>query len=299
MAFDAKLSNDREVLLGRIREMESQIGRLESDLDRTSRLATLGILAGMIAHEFNNLLTPVMSYSQLAIASPDDRELVAKALTRTVEGAQQLSRIASAILGFLRDDDQLADADVNRVIDLTLECMAKDPQKAGVSVIRRVPEGLRAGIRPICLQQVLLNLFLNAIEAMRGSGGELRITSAIEPGGQVRLIVSDTGCGMSREMLEQAFRPLAGRSGAESTDHAARKPTPGETPPNSSAGSGAMGGTGGGARPRRGHGLGLAICKRLVEEAGGSIQVDSQPGEGTTFRVRVPSAQQSQSRRSA
>ena len=299
MAFDAKLSNDREVLLGRIREMESQIGRLESDLDRTSRLATLGILAGMIAHEFNNLLTPVMSYSQLAIASPDDRELVAKALTRTVEGAQQLSRIASAILGFLRDDDQLADADVNRVIDLTLECMAKDPQKAGVSVIRRVPEGLRAGIRPICLQQVLLNLFLNAIEAMRGSGGELRITSAIEPGGQVRLIVSDTGCGMSREMLEQAFRPLAGRSGAESTDHAARKPTPGETSPNSSAGSGAMGGTGGGARPRRGHGLGLAICKRLVEEAGGSIQVDSQPGEGTTFRVRVPSAQQSQSRRSA
>lgn len=279
MSYDAKLSNDRDVLLGRIREMEGQISRLEADLDRTSRLATLGILAGMIAHEFNNLLTPVMSYSQLAIASPDDRELVAKALNRTVDGAQQLSRIASAILGFLRDDDQMAEADVNRVIDLTLECMAKDPQKAGISVVRRIPDGVRAGIRPICLQQVLLNLFLNAIEAMRGSGGELRVTGAVEPGGFVRLTVSDTGCGMTREMIEQAFRPLAGRT----------KDSGPSIPPEAAGRPGA----------RRGHGLGLAICKRLIEEAGGSIQIDSQVGEGTTFSIRVPAARQGQSRRSA
>ncbi|MCL4196079.1 MAG: HAMP domain-containing histidine kinase [Phycisphaerales bacterium] len=279
MSYDAKLSNDRDVLLGRIREMEGQISRLEADLDRTSRLATLGILAGMIAHEFNNLLTPVMSYSQLAIASPDDRELVAKALNRTVDGAQQLSRIASAILGFLRDDDQMAEADVNRVIDLTLECMAKDPQKAGISVVRRIPDGVRAGIRPICLQQVLLNLFLNAIEAMRGSGGELRVTGAVEPGGFVRLTVSDTGCGMTREMIEQAFRPLASRT----------RDAGGSAPPEAVARPGA----------RRGHGLGLAICKRLIEEAGGSIQIDSQVGEGTTFAIRVPAARQGQSRRSA
>lgn len=274
MPYDAKLDHDRDVLLGRIREMESQIQRLESDLDRTSRLATLGILAGMIAHEFNNLLTPVMSYSQLAIASPDDRELVTKALTRTVDGAEQLSRIASAILGFLRDDDQLADADVNRVVDLTLECMAKDPQKAGVRLVRRIPSGLRAGIRPICLQQVLLNLFLNSIEAMRGSGGELRLDSEIEARGQVRLIVADTGCGMSREMVEQAFTPLKSRP-REAVDG------------------------GGVASPRRGHGLGLAICKRLVEEAGGDIDLHSAPGQGTTFCIRLPAPRQSQSRRSA
>ncbi len=279
MSYDAKLSNDRDVLLGRIREMESQIGRLEADLDRTSRLATLGILAGMIAHEFNNLLTPVLSYSQLALASPDDRDLVTKALNRTVDGAQQLSRIASAILGFLRDDDQLAEADVNRVIDLTFECMAKDPQKAGVSVIRRVPEGVRAAIRPICLQQVLLNLFLNAIEAMRGSGGELRISAAVESGGYIRLAVADTGCGMSREMIEHAFRPLSART---------RDAGDSEAP---AAGDRSI--------PRRGHGLGLAICKRLIEEVGGSIRIDSRVGEGTTFSIRVPAAQQSQSRRSA
>lgn len=272
MPHDAKLDNDRDVLLGRIREMESQIQGLEADLDRTSRLATLGILAGMIAHEFNNLLTPVMSYSQLAIASPDDRELVSKALTRTVEGAEQLSRIASAILGFLRDDDQLADADVNRVVDLTLECMAKDPQKAGVQLVRRIPSGLRAGIRPICLQQVLLNLFLNAIDAMRGSGGELRISSEIEARGEVRLTVADTGCGMSREMVAQAFSPLKSRPRGE---HETSR------------------------SPRRGHGLGLAICKRLVEEAGGGIDLQSSPGQGTTFHVRLPAPKQSQSRRSA
>lgn len=292
MSYDAKLSNDRDVLLGRIREMEAQITRLESDLDRTSRLATLGILAGMIAHEFNNLLTPVMSYAQLALGSPDDRALVTKALNRAVEGVEQLSRIASAILGFLRDDDQLADAEINRVIDLTLECMAKDPQKAGVSIVRRIPEGLRAGIRPICLQQVLLNLFLNAIEAMRGRGGELRITAAIEPKGIIRLLVADTGCGMSGEMIERAFHPLAG-SGSECRDSshsfAERSPRP----------EGDGNEHGGEVRSRRGHGLGLAICKRLVEEAGGTIHLNSRPGEGTTFALCLPAPSQARSRRSA
>lgn len=279
MSYDAKLSNDRDVLLGRIREMEAQISRLETDLDRTSRLATLGILAGMIAHEFNNLLTPVMSYAQLALGSPDDRELVTKALNRAVEGAEQLSRIASAILGFLRDDDQLADAEINRVVDLTLECMAKDPQKAGVSIVRRVPDGLRAAIRPICLQQVFLNLFLNAIEAMRGRGGELRIIAAIEPGGIIRVMVSDTGCGMSSEMVARAFDPLAGSQ--------AGGPAIGREPGDAKANG------------RRGHGLGLAICKRLVEDAGGTIHLNSRPGEGTTFSVCLRAAGQAQSRRSA
>lgn len=276
MPNDAKLSNDRTVLLGRIREMESQIQRLESDLDRTTRLATLGILAGMIAHEFNNLLTPVMSYAQLAIASPDDQELVNKALSRTVDGAEQLSRIAAAILGFLRDDEQMANADINHVIDVTLECMAKDPQKAGVRLIRRVPEGLRAGIRPICLQQVLLNLFLNAIESMRGAGGELRVTCSVEPNGIVRVDVADTGCGMSAEMMQRAFQPLATQPRGESADDVATS----------------------GPR-RRGHGLGLAICKRLVEEAGGRITLNSTLGRGTTFSLGLPAPREIQSRRSA
>lgn len=275
MSYDAKLSNDRDVLLGRIHDMESQIQRLEADLDRTSRLATLGILAGMIAHEFNNLLTPVMSYSQLALTSPDDRELVTKALTRTIDGTQQLSGIASAILGFLRDDVQVADADINRVLDLTIDCMARDPQKAGVRLVRRVPEGLRAGIRPICLQQVLLNLFLNAIESMRGSGGELRITSNIERDGAVRVEVSDTGCGMSREAVERAFTALPNRP-------------PQIEKAQSTAGS-----------ARRGHGLGLAICKRLIDEAGGEINLQSAPGQGTTFSIRLLAPRHSQSRRSA
>jgi len=275
MPYDAKLSNDRDVLLGRIHDMETQIQRLEADLDRTSRLATLGILAGMIAHEFNNLLTPVMSYSQLALTSPDDRELVTKALTRTVDGAHQLSGIASAILGFLRDDVQMADADVNRVLDLTLDCMARDPQKAGVRLVRRVPEGLRAGIRPICLQQVLLNLFLNAIESMRGSGGELRITSSIERDGAVRLEVADSGCGMSPEAVTRAFTVL-----------------PNHPQPDQGNGSSHD-------SPRRGHGLGLAICKRLIDEAGGQINLQSAPGRGTTFSIRLLPPRKAQSRRSA
>jgi C4-dicarboxylate-specific signal transduction histidine kinase len=277
MINDARLANDRQVLLRRISDAEEKIARLEDELDQSSRLATLGTLAGMIAHEFNNILTPVLSYAQLALATPDDRELVSKALVRTVDGAEQLARIATAILGFLQGDDQLQEADINRVVDEALACMARNPAKAGVKVIRGVPNGLRARIRPVCLQHVLLNLFLNAVEAMRGRAGELRISASEHGDGRVVIRIADTGCGMPPEVARRVLEPLAHRvqrvAGPQSAGRIGEK--------------------------GRGHGLGLAVCRRLVEEAGGHISVASELDRGTTFTLDLAGAAVESRRRSA
>lgn len=265
MPANARLEYDREQLLERIGEMERRIEALNRELIDANRVATLGILAGMIAHEFNNLLTPVMSYAHLAINAPDDRELVEKALARVIDGTGQVSKIASSILGFLRQDDQLQTADVNRVVDEAFLCMARDPEKSGVRVIRRLPEGLRVRMRPIALQQVLLNLFINAIQAMKGRGGTLEIAtdSSGDEAGRICIRIRDTGPGIQPDLAHKLFEPLASYPVINAD-------------------------TGQDETPIRRTGLGLAVCRRLVEEVGGAISAKSAVSMGTTFTIDLP-----------
>ena len=91
-------------VLEQIDALQERIADLTARLDHAERLATLGTIAGLIAHEFNNILTPVMSYAQLALANDDDADLVKKALQKAAEGSDQASQIAAAILGFVRTE---------------------------------------------------------------------------------------------------------------------------------------------------------------------------------------------------
>jgi len=281
MAYDAKTDYERESLLKRIGEMEEEIARLDQELTQSNRLATLGILAGMIAHEFNNLLTPLMSYSNLAIHSPEDRELVAKAMTRTAEGTERLSHIASSILGFIRDDSQMQTSDVQLVVHEALTCLVREPEKHGIRVTQQIPSGIRVRMRPVALQQVLLNLFLNAVRSMQEQGGELRIEAGLESQphyNEVVIAVSDTGPGISPEVLHRIFDPLVKKESAgceeasQEDDEAASVESPGHCLLNQAS-----------------NGLGLAVCRRLVEEAGGTIRVRNRPGgRGASFALHLP-----------
>ena len=161
-----------------------------------------------------------------------------------------------------------AAANVREVIDASLKCLARDPAQDGVSVEVRVAPDLAAAIRPMALQQVFMNLILNAIRAMKTAKGSARaeptnrvtVTAGPDPGsGMVRIEVTDTGPGFSTEVAQTMFDPFV-TTGARS--------------------KGPAGGTG----------LGLAVCKRLITEAGGGITAHSEPGRGATFSIVLPAA---------
>ncbi len=242
-----------------IERLASEVQALHAELERSHRLATLGTVAGSIAHEFNNLLTPVLSYAQMALASPADHELTTKALRKTIDGVDRASRVASAMLGFVRQEDSDLRANVHDATDAAIACLGRDVGGSGIKIENETSEDLAVAMMPIGLQQVMLNLILNAIEAIGSGPGHIRIRrSTWNNTSQVSLEVSDTGRGITPELLPRIFEPFV-----------SERRSPGTSP---------------------GTGLGLAICKRLVEQAGGSIGVSSQVGQGTTFRLLLPVA---------
>ncbi len=296
-----------------------QLQRVERHLEHTQRLASLGTLAGLIAHEFNNILTPVLTYSQLALQSPGDPVLTRKALEKAVEGAQRAAEIASAILGFSRDDTDVprgtsalaSRADVAAAVKAALSCLAREPHKDGITLdieIDHPPTGpLVVAMRPIALQQILLNLILNARTAMAAksapgeaiaSGGEARGSS--RPAAPRRLTIRAAACRSvalpADAIVPPAFanaNPPAGGAVISVTDTgcgiAAERQHTIFDPHVTFGGSGLPGD----ANPTesRGFGLGLALCSRLVRDSNGLLYVQSRLGAGSTFSIVIPTGE--------
>lgn len=340
-ASGGPLSLDPDQLLDQVDALRNQVAALSHSLEHHERLATLGTIAALIAHEFNNVLTPVMSYAQMALAKPDDRELVTKALTKSVEGTERAAAIAAAILGFVRDDSPHlhtlsreiegpqggvprgtggATCPVRVTIEEALACLAREPQKDGIRLAIEMRGDLRAAVKPITLQHIVLNLVLNARNAMLPGGGELTIgakrsaTRPVPPSGSVTslddavpddadatdcsgtynahgwvvLEVRDSGRGMSPGQLSNLFKPFytmgqrAEDRGGSAVDRRDRGAKP------ESAGTSSQRRRGG---DRRGTGLGMTICKRLLADAGGFLWATSREGAGTCVTIVMPEAE--------
>ena len=262
------LEADPETLVGRIESLEKELAELQG-------LATLGTLAGAIAHEFNNILTPIVTFAEMALESPDDADLTQKALRKALEGSERASFIASALLGFARRDSEGEIAGVAEVIRDVRACLVRDPKQDGIDLKVDCPDGLSAAMSPGALHQVILNLVLNALEAMKPAGGSLHFSAKLSTGnspsgpnpGQrevvggfptIEIEIADTGPGLPESVRSHLFEPF----------HR------GEVRPGG----------------RRGSGLGLSVCKRLVDEAHGSIEARSSTS-GTTFAIRLPAAE--------
>lgn len=246
-------------LLAHFEELEAQLQQVREGLTHSHRLATLGTIASIIAHEYNNILTPIISYAQLSLKNPEDAALMKKAVEKALLGAERAAHISGSLLGFARENDQKQHAARLRpVIDEAVACMARDPKKDGIQLSIDVPD-VQVAISPVSLQQVLLNLFLNAKQAMRRTGGSLKITGRVEAR-LVHLAVADTGPGLPAEVRQRLFEPFVTRPTSNE---------PGE---------------------RRGTGLGLTICRDLVRNAGGQITAETGEGKGTTFHITLPRA---------
>ncbi len=262
---DRTQPNDHSLTLRRLDDAQASLGPFAHDLEHLHRLATLGTLTAGVAHEINNMLTPALAYAELAQAHPDDAALVAKALTKASSGIQAATRIAESILGFSSSGGEGGhEQDVDAIVRRSLDCLARTPDKIGIEVVVNTPPGLRTQISGLSLQHVLVNLILNACEALRQKGGKLFISASPGGPGEVSLSVADTGPGISPDIARRLFEPFF---------TSRTEDTPGDSV----------------APDRRGgSGLGLAICKHLVEQAGGRIEFETSLGQGTTFTLTLP-----------
>jgi two-component system NtrC family sensor kinase len=251
----------------RLATLEADLQTLARELDHATRLATLGTIAAGVAHEVNNLLTPALAYAQLAQSSPDDPAMLEKALSRTVSGIEAASRILESMLDFSSSPQGDAQTDVGQTLDATLDLLARHPAKDRITLVRRIVPGTRAAIQPLALQQVLANLLLNARRALCGRGGEIVISAERAGDGYVLIHISDNGPGIPPEIADSLFEPFVSApiaGGESAADHSSGKAS---------------------------SGLGLAVCRRIIEAAGGTIAADSAPGRGATFTLRLPAGE--------
>lgn len=271
------------------RRLEENLGRIQRELDHSQRLASLGLVLGIIAHEFNNILTPILSYSQMALDNPTDAALTLKALQKAARGSEKAARIASSVLALARKDgyvgdenQQAAQSDVLHCATEALHCLALGDGTDGIQVVVSIPPRCLVAINPVALQQVLINLVLNARKALRARRGRIEIRAMgasnnprsprnTDSTGAITIEVEDSGRGIDPGVLSHVFEPFVS-DGHDGGDGTPTKP---------------------------GTGLGLAICKRLIEAAHGTITATSIPGKGSCFRFSLPAAEAAQDREAA
>jgi two-component system NtrC family sensor kinase len=254
-----RIIEKRRSLHRSLAKQEEESKDLRSQNVQLQALANLGSATSMIAHEINNLLTPLANYAALATQNPHDKELVAKALKKTVSGCEQASKVMLSMLAMANGQAQKQEpVSVRAMVDQVFNCLCRDFKKDAITVDCRIPDDLAVTCVPVQIQQVLMNLILNAREAMLPGGGTLKIL-ATEEGDDVCLTVSDTGKGIAKENIENIFKPFFTTKTRRSD-----------------------------AVNSSGSGVGLAFCKRIVDTHQGRISVTSQLGQGTTFHVRLP-----------
>ncbi|MGA2723704.1 MAG: ATP-binding protein [Bryobacteraceae bacterium] len=228
---------------------------LEQRLVQADKLSSIGLLAAGVAHEVNTPLAVISTYAQMLAKQVSDDSQKSLILDKIAKQTFRASEIVNSLLNFSRTSTtSLTDVNLNRVIQETLSLLEHQLQKSGI----QVKTDLDPGLRPVRgnagqLQQVFLNLFLNARDAM-SAGGTLEVRTWPEDSG-VRAEVADTGHGIAPEHLHRIYDPFF-------TTKAVRKGT----------------------------GLGLSVTYGIIQEHGGSIEVSNRPGGGASFRIELPLA---------
>jgi two-component system, NtrC family, sensor kinase len=231
----------------------TQRERLEEQMSQTEKLTSLGLLAAGVAHEVNTPLAVISNYIQMLAKQMPEGDPRHTIIDKIVKQTFRASEIVNNLLNFSRTgSSELSDVDVNRVVEETLSLVAHPLKTSQIQVVKQLTDGIPA-VRGSAnkLQQVFLNLFLNARDAMP-TGGILEIRTGSH-NGSVEVEVVDTGNGIPREYIHKIFDPFfTTKSGG------------------------------------RGTGLGLSVSYGIIKEHSGKIDVRSTPGRGTSFHVEFP-----------
>ncbi len=231
---------------------------LRAELLAARKQATLGELLGTTTHEFNNALTTILNYARLGLRHRDQATRD-KALERILSAGTRAAKITASVLSMARNRSaRFEPLDVHLLVEDVLVLLEREMMKYRVQVEREFAPVPRVSANPGQLQQVLLNLLVNARQAMPSGGRLILRLSHDEPAGFVDLMVRDTGCGMTPEVLRRIFEPrFSTKAGPDETG-------------------------------KGGSGLGLTACREIIEAHRGRIRVESAPGKGTAITVRLP-----------
>jgi C4-dicarboxylate-specific signal transduction histidine kinase len=249
-------------LESKVEDRTQQLKAAHQKLLHTDRLASLGQLSASVAHEINNPIAGVLNLSMLLQRMLKDDGIPAgrieefrKYLTQVTNETARVGRIVSDLLAFSRrSKPQRAPGDVNKIVKMTLSLIQHKMKLSNVEVETHLAEALPlVACDQSQMQQVALNLLMNAAEATQGKT-ERRVKVSTNSGdGMVRLVVTDNGEGIPPENLAKIFHPFF------------------TTKPEG-----------------KGVGLGLAVTYGIIEAHGGDVEVVSKVGEGTTFTISLP-----------
>jgi signal transduction histidine kinase len=259
------LAQSFNAMVNRLRAARAEIELYQQRrLERAERLASLGELAASLAHEIKNPLAGIAGAVQVMAEEMPKSHPRKPIMQEVLSQVRRLDRTVRDLLAFARPGKpDVASYDIHQILDRVLLLLAEDPEAKRIRVVRDYqPDVPPLEVDGKQLGQVFLNLILNAIQAMPGGGqatlqtrlreaGETRGNGRAAEGALVEVDVSDTGPGIPAQVLHDLFKPFV------STKH-------------------------------RGTGLGLSVSRRIVEDHGGWIEVESLEGQGATFRVCLP-----------
>lgn len=244
-----------------IAELEAKVKCLEEALTTLQPIASVGELSGTTAHEFNNILTLTINYARMGLRHRDD-ETREQCFNKILDASNRAAKIVRVILGLARNRKPGCEpTNLATLVEDALLLLERETSKYRIVVEKRfqeIPEVLVNGNQ---IQQVVVNLLVNARQASPNGG---RIIIKIQPCEEssdfVELVVRDYGTGIPKEKIRHIFDMFyTTKSGPDATG-------------------------------KGGSGLGLALCKKIIEEHHGRIRVESAVGKGTSFTLRLPVA---------
>lgn len=235
----------------------AELDSLRQQLLQAQRLSSVGELASSVAHEFNNILTTILNYAKMGLRGQDPAAQT-QAFERIIRGGQRAATIVNSMLGFARNNSTLREqTDLVKLIEDVLILTDKDLSKHRVQVEKRFHGRPTALVVAGQIEQILVNLIINARQAMP-NGGRLRIETRELPDGETSEIkIADTGLGIAPENLRQIFEPFFTTKLPDEYG-------------------------------RGGTGLGLSVCRQIIEQHQGRIRVESVVGKGSTFTIKLP-----------
>jgi signal transduction histidine kinase len=242
-----------------IQELKRQNLFLEEQLMQAQRLTALGELTGTTAHEFNNILTTIINYAQLGLRHKDEPTRT-KSFDKILIAAKRAAKIANTILATARNRKKTFEpTNLTAIVEDALLLLEREMNKYRIVVEKsfqnNIPEIMADGNQ---IQQVLLNLLINARQAMPNGGRIVLKISYDEENEMIDFVVRDYGCGIPADKLPRIFdRFYTTKSGPDESG-------------------------------KGGNGLGLASCKSIIEQHKGLIRVESSEGKGTAFIVKLP-----------